>query len=170
MTSEHPGSHIFQQKLRKNALSPGGHVFQLTKTIFEIVQNIIETNLLTKFHEDGTINGASIILTRQNAPRPGCHVFQQTRNILELNQDVIETYVLTKVHDDRTINVAARVLTRFYYSHIGHVFQPTGIICELIRTNLLTKFHEDRTINVTSRMKNAPPPWWPCFSINLNHF
>ncbi|KAH3887237.1 hypothetical protein DPMN_011253 [Dreissena polymorpha] len=48
----------------KNALSPGGHVFQSTRTIFELVQDIIGKNLLTKFHDDRTINGASRVLTR----------------------------------------------------------------------------------------------------------
>ncbi|KAH3721385.1 hypothetical protein DPMN_064308 [Dreissena polymorpha] len=30
----------------------GSHVFQENVTIFELIQDIIETNLLTKFHED----------------------------------------------------------------------------------------------------------------------
>ncbi|KAH3780935.1 hypothetical protein DPMN_158760 [Dreissena polymorpha] len=59
----------------------------------------------------------------------------------------------------------------FYYSHIrknapphgGHVFQPKGIISELVQDiigmNLLSKFHEDWKINVASRpRKNALPP------------
>ncbi|KAH3846603.1 hypothetical protein DPMN_088906 [Dreissena polymorpha] len=66
----------------------------------------------------------------------------------------------------------------FYYSHIwknapppgSHVFQPTGIIFELvqdiIKINLLTQFYEDRTINVASRVKKCPAPWQPCFSSN----
>ncbi|KAH3707375.1 hypothetical protein DPMN_066779 [Dreissena polymorpha] len=131
-------------------------------------------NLLTKVHEDWTINVASRV---KNAPPFGSHVFQ------------------ANFHEDWKINVASRVLTRFYYNHIrknapppcGHVFQPTGIIFKLIQdiigmnlltkknalplgshvfqanvtifeliqdiieTNLLTKFHEDRTINVAFR-------------------
>ncbi|KAH3699666.1 hypothetical protein DPMN_074626 [Dreissena polymorpha] len=50
-------------------------------------------NVLTKFHEDWTINVtfrfhddqrinvASRVLTRKNAPPPGGHVFQQNRSI-----------------------------------------------------------------------------------------
>ncbi|KAH3753661.1 hypothetical protein DPMN_188303 [Dreissena polymorpha] len=38
--------------LRTNAPPTGGHVFQATGTIFELVQNIIGTNLLTKFHDE----------------------------------------------------------------------------------------------------------------------
>ncbi|KAH3768970.1 hypothetical protein DPMN_170191 [Dreissena polymorpha] len=47
---------------RKNALPPGSHVFQPTGIIFEVVQDIIGTNLLTKFHEDQTINSSKISL------------------------------------------------------------------------------------------------------------
>ncbi|KAH3703870.1 hypothetical protein DPMN_078920, partial [Dreissena polymorpha] len=45
--------------------APGSHVFQTTRTIFKLVQYIIGTNLLTKFHEDRTINVAFRVLTRQ---------------------------------------------------------------------------------------------------------
>ncbi|KAH3823033.1 hypothetical protein DPMN_124828 [Dreissena polymorpha] len=38
---------------RKNAPSPGAHVFEPTGTIFELAQDIILTNLLTEFHDDG---------------------------------------------------------------------------------------------------------------------
>ncbi|KAH3694820.1 hypothetical protein DPMN_082261 [Dreissena polymorpha] len=81
----------FRVLTRKNVAPPGGHGFQLTGiifkltinvasrekcpapwqpcfsnvTIFELIQDIIETNLLTKFHEDWTINVASRELTRQ---------------------------------------------------------------------------------------------------------
>ncbi|KAH3859539.1 hypothetical protein DPMN_102356 [Dreissena polymorpha] len=84
---------------RKNAPPPGSHVFQPTGIIFELriigptdrhngmKNDIIRMNLLTKFHEDWTVNVAS------------------------------RTNLLTKFHEDWTINVASRVLTRFYYSH-----------------------------------------------------
>ena len=48
-----------------NKWLPGSHIFQQTGTIFELVQDNIGTNLLTKFHEDPTINVASTVLTRQ---------------------------------------------------------------------------------------------------------
>ncbi|KAH3791653.1 hypothetical protein DPMN_145142 [Dreissena polymorpha] len=156
MTSEHPGSHVFQQTrtifihiqdtiytniltkfhedsevhIRKNAPPTGGHVFQATGTTFELVQNIIGTNLLTKFYDD------------RKMPRPlGGHFFPPTGTIFEPIQDIIGTNHLTKFHDDRTINVASRVLTR------KNAPPP-----DIIRTNLLTKFHEDRKINVASRV------------------
>ncbi|KAH3769784.1 hypothetical protein DPMN_171060 [Dreissena polymorpha] len=141
----------------KNAPPLGGHVFQANVTIFELIQDIIETKLLTKFHEDLTINVASRLLTRKNAQPPGGHVCQATETMFELFQDIIGMNLLTKFHEDRTINVACRVLTRFYYSHVrknapplgSHVFQANVTIFELIQdiivTNLLTKFHEDWT-------------------------
>ncbi|KAH3826254.1 hypothetical protein DPMN_128150 [Dreissena polymorpha] len=65
-----PGGHFFKQpnhfrthltinvaskvSTRLNAPRPGGHVFQTTEIIFKLVQDIIETNLLTKFQEDQT--------------------------------------------------------------------------------------------------------------------
>ncbi|KAH3822046.1 hypothetical protein DPMN_123815 [Dreissena polymorpha] len=59
---------------RKTAPPTGGHVFQRTGTTFELNQHIIKTNilknfigtkLLTKFHEDRTINVASRVLTNK---------------------------------------------------------------------------------------------------------
>ncbi|KAH3727004.1 hypothetical protein DPMN_052928 [Dreissena polymorpha] len=170
--------------------------FKQPKPFFELIQDIIRTNLLTKFHEDWKINVASRVLTRKNAPPPGSHVFQPTSIIFELVQDIFGVNLLTKFHEDRTINVASRVLTRFYYSHIrknapplgSHVFQANVTIFELIQdiieTNLLTKFHEDWTINVASRVftmfyyshkyshirKNAPPLGSHVFQANVTIF
>ncbi|KAH3785061.1 hypothetical protein DPMN_163144 [Dreissena polymorpha] len=116
-------------------------------------------NLLTKFHEDRTVNVASKVLTRfyyshimKNAPPLHSHVFQENIIIFELIQDIIGTfiyYLLTKFHEDWTINVASRVLTR---------------------KNAPPLFYDDRIINVASRVltrKNAPPPWWP-YIIGMN--
>ncbi|KAH3884825.1 hypothetical protein DPMN_008810 [Dreissena polymorpha] len=94
---------------RKNTPPPGGHVFQPTGIIFALFQDIIGINLLTKFHEDQTINVASTV---KNAPPLGSHVFQANVIIFELIQDIIETNLLTKLHEDWTINVASRELTR----------------------------------------------------------
>ncbi|KAH3892168.1 hypothetical protein DPMN_016280 [Dreissena polymorpha] len=155
---------------RKNAPPPGGHVFQPTSIIFELVQDIIGMNLLTK----------------KNSPPLGSHVFQANVTIFKLIQDIIESNLLTKFHEDWTINVASGVLIRKNAPPPGgHIFQPTSIIFELVQdiirmnfssdhekcpapwrpyiieSNLLTKFHEDWTIYVASRVltrKNAPPP------------
>ncbi|KAH3888858.1 hypothetical protein DPMN_012900 [Dreissena polymorpha] len=77
---------------RKNSPPPcGGHIFQPTGIIFELVQDIIGINLLTEFHEDPTTNVASRVLTRfyyshirKNAPPLGSHVFQANVTIFEL--------------------------------------------------------------------------------------
>ncbi|KAH3803835.1 hypothetical protein DPMN_132103 [Dreissena polymorpha] len=110
-------------KRLKNALPPGGHVFKATKTIFELIQDIIGKNHLINFDKDRKINVASKVLTRKNAPPPGGHVFHPTGIILnshvfqanvtifKLIQDIIETNLLTKFYEDWTINVASRVLT-----------------------------------------------------------
>ncbi|KAH3836138.1 hypothetical protein DPMN_109508 [Dreissena polymorpha] len=144
---------------------------------------IIWTTLLTKFHDDWTINVDYHI--RKNAPPPGGQVFQQTRTIFEHIQDIIRTKVLTKFHENQTINVTCKVITRKNaLPPDGHVFQPTGTICELIQyiigTNLLSKFHEDRTINLESRVltrfyyshirKNAMPPLTAMFFNQLEPF
>ncbi|KAH3798106.1 hypothetical protein DPMN_151696 [Dreissena polymorpha] len=65
----------------------GGHVFQPTGTIFELIQDIIKTNLLTKFY----------YRYMENAPPSGGHVFHSTKTIFELVQDSIGTNLLTKV-------------------------------------------------------------------------
>ncbi|KAH3831695.1 hypothetical protein DPMN_104965 [Dreissena polymorpha] len=82
------GSHV------KNAPPPGGQVFQPTGIIFELVRDIIGMKLLTKFHEDQTINVASRVLTRKNDPPLGSHVFQANVTIFKLIQDIIETNLL----------------------------------------------------------------------------
>ncbi|KAH3892439.1 hypothetical protein DPMN_016557 [Dreissena polymorpha] len=70
----------------------------------------IGTNLLTKFHEDPTINVASTVLTRQIFMT---HNGRQTIDkSFELSRGINGTNVLTKFHDDWTINVASRVFTR----------------------------------------------------------
>ncbi|KAH3859047.1 hypothetical protein DPMN_101693 [Dreissena polymorpha] len=102
-------SRVLTSYMKTNAPPPGGHVFEATETIFELIQDIIGTNLLTKFHEDQKINVASRV---KNAPPLGSYVFQANLTIFELIRDIIETNLLTKLHDDRAINVASRVLTR----------------------------------------------------------
>ncbi|KAH3855083.1 hypothetical protein DPMN_097643 [Dreissena polymorpha] len=101
----------------KNVPSPA------TETIFELIQDIIGTNLLTKFQEDRKINVASRV---KIAPPPGSHVFEPTRIIFELVQDTIRMNLLTRFHEDWTINGKCPPLG-------SHVLQANV-------TNLLTKF------------------------------
>ncbi|KAH3820256.1 hypothetical protein DPMN_122001 [Dreissena polymorpha] len=128
----------------KDPPSPGGHVFlpiqtifklnrHLTKnvnsrTIFELVRDINETNVLNKLHDDWAKSVTSRVFTWNTAPPPGGHVFQWTKTFFELNHHIIKTNILKKLHEDWASNVTSTV------------------------TNLLTKFHEDRTINVASRV------------------
>ncbi|KAH3806756.1 hypothetical protein DPMN_135082 [Dreissena polymorpha] len=127
-------------------------------------------NLLSKFHEDRTVNVASRVLTRFYYSPPWNHVFQANIIIFELIQNIIETNLLTKCHEDWTTIEASRVLTRKNppRGHVfktifeliktapppgGHVFSPSWTIFEL--------FHDDWAKIVTSRVftRNiAPPP------------
>ncbi|KAH3835102.1 hypothetical protein DPMN_108445 [Dreissena polymorpha] len=159
--------------------APGDHVFKATKTIFELIQDIIGTNLLTKFHDDRKINVTSRVLTRKNAPPPlwpyiirmnmTINVAFRVKNAPPIGSNVFQakTNLLTKFHEDRKINVASREKCP---APGGHVFQPTGIIFILVQDNygmnLLTKFHEDSTTNVVSK-KNAPPIGRHVFQTNL---
>ncbi|KAH3709193.1 hypothetical protein DPMN_068655 [Dreissena polymorpha] len=155
-----------------------GNVFQPTGIIFELVQDIIGMNVLTKFHEDRTINVASRV---KNAPPLGSHVFQAKATIFEVIQDIIWTNNMSKFHEDWKINVDSRVKCP---APGGHVFQSTGIIFELVQDvigiDLLTKFHEDWAINVVSRVltrfyyshlsKNAPSLGSHVFQANVTIF
>ncbi|KAH3749717.1 hypothetical protein DPMN_184227 [Dreissena polymorpha] len=131
--------------MRKTTPPTGSHVFQRTRTTFELNQHIIKTNILTKLHEDWACNVTSTVFTS-----------------FELDRDIIGTNVLTKFHDDPIKNVASRVFTRYLYSQILKTAPPTGghtniltnfeINRDIIGTKLLTKFHEDRKRNVPSRV------------------
>ncbi|KAH3842992.1 hypothetical protein DPMN_116498 [Dreissena polymorpha] len=70
-------------------------------TIFDLIQDIIGTNLRTKFHDDQTINVASRVLTRTNAEPTGSHVFQPISIMVELVQDIIGMNLLTIFHEHR---------------------------------------------------------------------
>ncbi|KAH3807806.1 hypothetical protein DPMN_136154 [Dreissena polymorpha] len=157
-------------------LTPYNHVFQANIIIFELIHDIIGTNLLTKFHEHWTTRNRSIInvASRNKCPTPGGHVFKATKTIFELIQDIIGTNLLTKFHEDRKINVASRPYLEKCPAPGGHVFQPTSIIFKLIQNsngmNLLTKFHKNWTINMASRVKNTPPLCSHVFSSKGYHF
>ncbi|KAH3752816.1 hypothetical protein DPMN_187442 [Dreissena polymorpha] len=86
---------------RKNAPPRGGHVFQPTAIIFELVQDIIGMNLLTEFYEDQTKNPYT-----EKCPAPWQPCFSRKRNHFQLIQDIIETNLLTKFHEDWTIKCA----------------------------------------------------------------
>ncbi|KAH3825178.1 hypothetical protein DPMN_127051 [Dreissena polymorpha] len=159
MNSNHntcDNQHITQ---RKNAQPPGGHIFQATGTIFELVQDIIEKNLENSDNSVNNVFYSYITKTATPPWRPCFSTNRKFRTIFEGDQDIIGTNRLTKFHDDRTMNVAKNAPSS---GRGGHVFKTTETIFELIQdiigTNLLTKFHDFWKINVASRVKNAPPP------------
>ncbi|KAH3863248.1 hypothetical protein DPMN_026228 [Dreissena polymorpha] len=96
-----------QDIIRTNVLTKinypprGSNDVQLTRTIFELIQDIIKTNFLTEFHEDLTI-----ILTFSvhimKFPPPVGHVFQPT--------DIIGKTLLT---DD-----GQKAITKAQHEHI----------------------------------------------------
>ncbi|KAH3880360.1 hypothetical protein DPMN_004274 [Dreissena polymorpha] len=108
----------FQNKhIEKTVPPPGGHVFSPIWTIFELVRDINETNVLTKFHDDW----AKIVTSRVNtALPPGGHLDEDwASNVastvfisFELSRGINRTNVLTKFHEDRTIIVASGLFTR----------------------------------------------------------
>ncbi|KAH3817479.1 hypothetical protein DPMN_119015 [Dreissena polymorpha] len=81
---------------------PCGHVFQQTGTIFELIQDIVKTNGLTKVF---TSCKESNILGKIHPPLRPC--FSTNRNNFELVLDIIGSNFLSKLHEDRTINVAS---------------------------------------------------------------
>ncbi|KAH3819569.1 hypothetical protein DPMN_121308 [Dreissena polymorpha] len=98
--------------IRKNSPPSGGNVFQATGTIFELVQYIIGTNLLTRFYDDRTMHVASRVYTGKNAPPPGGTVLQPTRTIFKLVQDIIGTNLLTRLLEDRINNANVDAVQR----------------------------------------------------------
>ncbi|KAH3797640.1 hypothetical protein DPMN_151224 [Dreissena polymorpha] len=110
-------------------------------------------NLLTKFHEDRTVNVASRV---KNAPPLGNH-----------------TNLLTKFHEVWTINVASRVLTSRLKKNAPPLMAMKNVPPPwwpyIIRMNFLTEFHEDRTINVDLE-KNALPLGSHVFQANVTIF
>ncbi|KAH3737874.1 hypothetical protein DPMN_044472 [Dreissena polymorpha] len=98
-------------------------------TIFELIKDIIETNLLTKLHKDWTINKSPRVnkanvdiaqqttdkrrsqklnmstLCSENCPPPSSHVIQLTGTIFEINCHIKEKNVLSKFHENWAKNV-----------------------------------------------------------------
>ncbi|KAH3718469.1 hypothetical protein DPMN_061273 [Dreissena polymorpha] len=85
----------------------GGHVFQPTLAIFELIQDAIGRNFLIKCHKDRTIIVASRVLTRSYYSHKMKHA---------LTPDIIAKNLLTQFHEHRTINVASRVV--YYIPYI----------------------------------------------------
>ncbi|KAH3775085.1 hypothetical protein DPMN_176481 [Dreissena polymorpha] len=93
--------------IEKTAPPPGGHVFLPIWTIFELVRDINETNVLIKLHDDWALN---------TAPPPGGHSHEDwasnVTSTVFTSRGINVSNVLTKFHEDQTINVAYGVFTR----------------------------------------------------------
>ncbi|KAH3859321.1 hypothetical protein DPMN_102039 [Dreissena polymorpha] len=103
--------------IEKTAPAPGGHVFSPIWTIFELVRDINETNVSTKFHDYWAKIVTSRVFTMNTSPPPGSHLHEDwashvTSTVFELSRGINGTNVLTKFHEDGTINVASRVFAR----------------------------------------------------------
>ncbi|KAH3868577.1 hypothetical protein DPMN_031727 [Dreissena polymorpha] len=110
-------TRFYYSHVRKNAPPLGSQVFQANVTIFELILNIIETNLLTKFHEDWTINVDSRELTRQmltqhNGQRTTDKKRSQKLTMSTLCSDFIKINILNKFHEDWMQTVTSIVYTR----------------------------------------------------------
>ncbi|KAH3697394.1 hypothetical protein DPMN_084895 [Dreissena polymorpha] len=84
---------------RKMPCPPVAMFFQPTEAIFALLQNIIETNLLTKFHEDWPVNVISRVLRRSE-------INVASRELTRKNAlppwwpYIIGTNLLKKFHED----------------------------------------------------------------------
>ncbi|KAH3847894.1 hypothetical protein DPMN_090229 [Dreissena polymorpha] len=113
---------------------------------------IIGTNLLTKFHEDSTINVAATVKRKAQTKLPENQETRVKKTPPPAGDH--ETNVLTKFHEDWAKN----------YIHIektapspgGHVFPPIMTIFELVRD-----IYKIDAKNVTCKL--PPPPWRPFF-------
>ncbi|KAH3783742.1 hypothetical protein DPMN_161686 [Dreissena polymorpha] len=130
---------------------------------------IIGTNLLTRFHEDSTINVAPSVKKKvqtklpenqetrkkdpqliqtifelncqKTAPPPGGHVFSPIMTIFELVRDINKTNVLTK----NTAPLPGGHLHEDWASDVtSTVFTSFKLSRGINGTNVLTNFHEDR--------------------------
>ncbi|KAH3853456.1 hypothetical protein DPMN_095980 [Dreissena polymorpha] len=130
---------------RKTDPPTGSHVFQQTRTTFELNQHIIKTNILTNFELDQDIFGTKL-LTK----------FHEDRKRNVPSRKYTETNVLTKFHDNWAKNVTSR---KNDPPTGGHVFSRIWTIFELVqdinKTTVLTNFHDDWAKIVTSR-ENCP--------------
>ncbi|KAH3709245.1 hypothetical protein DPMN_068707 [Dreissena polymorpha] len=113
--------------------------FKQRLPFFYLIQDIMGTNLLSKFYEDQKINVASRV---ENCPAPW-------------RPYINETNVLTKFHDDWANIVTSRVFTRnTAMSPGGHLHEDwaSNVTSSHYPVSNSVEFHEDRTINVASRV------------------
>ncbi|KAH3890945.1 hypothetical protein DPMN_015034 [Dreissena polymorpha] len=146
-------------------------------TYFKLDRNFIGTNLLTKFHEDQTINEASRVFMNKcgrtddgQRPVTKAHLSNQCDGKTDRRTDRrTDSPITIHFHENWAKNVTSRV--EKCPPTGAHVFSKIWTIFELVReinkTNVLTNFHDDWAKIVTSRVftrflhsqiwKTAPP-------------
>ncbi|KAH3882606.1 hypothetical protein DPMN_006548 [Dreissena polymorpha] len=140
-------------------------VVVVTGTIIKLIQDVIKTNVLTKFHED------KCDFIRKMPCFLAAMFFNQPEPFAKIVQHIIWTNPSTKFHEDLTINMWPLMKTAPPPpSLVGHVFQVTGnppLECskKIIKYKCSKKIIKykfcDQTITVASPVltrKNAPPP------------
>ncbi|KAH3847918.1 hypothetical protein DPMN_090253 [Dreissena polymorpha] len=160
------------------------YTFEPARPNFELDRDFIGTKLLTKFHEDRTINVASRVFTNKCGRTDGRTDRRRTKTGHKSSKQ-LETNVLTKFHENWAKNVTSR---RKSPAHWRPCFSPIRTIVKLVpdinKTNVLTNFYDDWAKIVTSRVftrenchyihikKNAPPtgghvfsPIWTIFEL-----
>ncbi|KAH3809976.1 hypothetical protein DPMN_138358 [Dreissena polymorpha] len=146
-------SRVFTLFTRKTAPPTGGHIGH---KIFELDRDFIGTKLLTKFHEDRTINVASRVFTNKydgQRPVTKAHLSNQgctgvgtgdglggTQKVTSrdvTSQDIITKKLLSKFHEDWTKYMTSRVfkLSRYIFA-----------------TNLSTKCNEEWSMHMKLRV------------------
>ncbi|KAH3858163.1 hypothetical protein DPMN_100783 [Dreissena polymorpha] len=115
---------------RKTALPTGGHLHEdwalnVTST-FQTRRDIIWTNLLTKFHEDRTLNVASRVLTNKCGRTDEGRTEDGQRLVTKAHLSNQETKILIKFRQNWAKNVTSRVFQCFHFIHIEKNSPPTG--------------------------------------------
>ncbi|KAH3830996.1 hypothetical protein DPMN_104255 [Dreissena polymorpha] len=156
---------------KENCPPTGGHIFQRTETTFEHNQHIIKTNilthfklnrdfigkkLLTKFHEDRTINVASRVFTNKCGRTDRRRTKTGHKSSPE-QSDFFKINILTKFHKDWMKNVTSIVYTRFHQDkHSDQIsYRLMKNVTSTVYTNKLltdTRTHI-RTLDITRSHK-----------------
>ncbi|KAH3731022.1 hypothetical protein DPMN_057027 [Dreissena polymorpha] len=135
----------------------------MTSTVFKLDRDIIGTNLLTKFHEDRTINVASRVFTNKCGRTDGRRT--DGRTTTDGRTDDGQRPV-TKGHLSNQVRAPGSgqgmgpspFLTRFYlFDHLTEFSTTRSPVSQsnFIGTNALTKFHEDWEINQANKSRKT---------------
>ncbi|KAH3698582.1 hypothetical protein DPMN_086125 [Dreissena polymorpha] len=153
---------------------------------------LIPTNVLTKFYEDRPINVANIpyvencpipmkkfltefhlhctknvtsrVLTRNNAQPTSGHVFRQTITIFEFKEITVGTNSC-----GQKLCTDGRTHGRTNRRSGDYMLPPKNVWGEHKKCSEASRVSTRKNALPLASMK-LPPPCWPCFSTNRNHF